>query len=120
MHDECVFVSLPSILTPSDRVDQVLEDDDDAAQVCISFFFLPSSFVSSLFLSLFLSLSFFPSFFSYFLLFICYRLRSHMDSVRMVAFHPSDALIVTASEDKTVKVWPLDTSKSYVMDWLIG
>ncbi|KNE64837.1 hypothetical protein AMAG_10172 [Allomyces macrogynus ATCC 38327] len=44
-----------------------------------------------------------------------YRLRSmlrhHVDVVRMVDFHPSDPIMVSGSEDMTVKVWNLQRAK---------
>ncbi|KAJ3364310.1 hypothetical protein GGF32_002282 [Allomyces javanicus] len=44
-----------------------------------------------------------------------YRLRSmlrhHVDVVRMVDFHPSDPIMVSGSEDMTVKVWSLQRAK---------
>ncbi|CAH0750259.1 unnamed protein product [Diatraea saccharalis] len=36
-----------------------------------------------------------------------YTLRSHFDGVRALAFHPSEAALVTASEDHTLKLWNL-------------
>ena len=33
-----------------------------------------------------------------------YTLRSHLDGVRCVQFHPVEPLLVSASEDKVVKV----------------
>ncbi|XP_038214515.1 striatin-4 [Zerene cesonia] len=36
-----------------------------------------------------------------------YTLRSHFDGVRAVAFHPTEAALVTASEDHTLKLWNL-------------
>lgn len=36
-----------------------------------------------------------------------FTLRSHFDSVRSLAFHPVEALLVTASEDQTLKLWNL-------------
>ena len=38
---------------------------------------------------------------------IKYTLRSHFDSVRCVAFHPTDQMVVTGSEDHTLKLWNL-------------
>ncbi|KNE63646.1 hypothetical protein AMAG_08749 [Allomyces macrogynus ATCC 38327] len=44
-----------------------------------------------------------------------YRLRSmlrhHVDVVRMVDFHPSDPIMVSGSEDMTVKLWNLQRAK---------
>ncbi|UJR37475.1 hypothetical protein I4U23_030178 [Adineta vaga] len=37
-----------------------------------------------------------------------YILRSHLDGVRCVAFHPVDSLVVTGSEDRTLKLWNLE------------
>jgi len=34
-------------------------------------------------------------------------LRSHFDGVRALAFHPSEPVLVTASEDQTLKLWNL-------------
>lgn len=36
-----------------------------------------------------------------------YTLRSHFDAVRALAFHPTEATLVTASEDHTLKLWNL-------------
>ncbi|XP_060803685.1 striatin-3 isoform X2 [Amyelois transitella] len=36
-----------------------------------------------------------------------YTLRSHFDGVRALAFHPTEAALVTASEDHTLKLWNL-------------
>ncbi|CAG9578928.1 unnamed protein product [Danaus chrysippus] len=36
-----------------------------------------------------------------------YSLRSHFDGVRALAFHPTRAALVTASEDHTLKMWDL-------------
>lgn len=36
-----------------------------------------------------------------------YTLRSHFDGVRALAFHPIDSVLVTASEDHTLKLWNL-------------
>ncbi|XP_058396762.1 striatin-3 isoform X2 [Diceros bicornis minor] len=36
-----------------------------------------------------------------------YTLRSHFDGVRALAFHPVEAVLVTASEDHTLKLWNL-------------
>lgn len=36
-----------------------------------------------------------------------YTLRSHFDGVRAIAFHPTEAALVTASEDHTLKLWNL-------------
>ncbi|XP_076442406.1 striatin-3-like isoform X1 [Babylonia areolata] len=36
-----------------------------------------------------------------------YTLRSHFDGVRALAFHPVEPVLLTASEDNTVKLWNL-------------
>lgn len=36
-----------------------------------------------------------------------YTLRSHFDGVRALAFHPIEPVLVTASEDHTLKLWSL-------------
>lgn len=36
-----------------------------------------------------------------------YTLRSHFDGVRALAFHPSEPVLITASEDHTLKLWNL-------------
>uniref|UniRef100_A0AAQ6AL71 Striatin n=1 Tax=Amphiprion ocellaris TaxID=80972 RepID=A0AAQ6AL71_AMPOC len=36
-----------------------------------------------------------------------FTLRSHFDSVRSLAFHPVEPVLVTASEDQTLKLWNL-------------
>lgn len=36
-----------------------------------------------------------------------YTLRSHFDGVRALAFHPADPVLITASEDHTLKLWNL-------------
>ncbi|XP_025831546.1 striatin-3 isoform X1 [Agrilus planipennis] len=36
-----------------------------------------------------------------------YTLRSHFDGVRALAFHPNEPVLVTASEDHTLKLWNL-------------
>ena len=36
-----------------------------------------------------------------------YTLRSHFDGVRCLAFHPSEPVLITASEDQTLKMWNL-------------
>lgn len=36
-----------------------------------------------------------------------YTLRSHFDGVRALVFHPQDSVLVTASEDHTLKLWNL-------------
>jgi len=41
-----------------------------------------------------------------------YTLRSHFDSVRALAFHPTEPVLVTASEDHTLKLWNLQKTVS--------
>ncbi len=36
-----------------------------------------------------------------------YTLRSHFDGVRALAFHPAEPVLITASEDQTLKLWNL-------------
>ncbi|XP_053694560.1 striatin-3 isoform X1 [Sabethes cyaneus] len=36
-----------------------------------------------------------------------YTLRSHFDGVRALAFHPQEPVLITASEDHTLKLWNL-------------
>ncbi|XP_050300974.1 striatin-3 [Anthonomus grandis grandis] len=36
-----------------------------------------------------------------------YTLRSHFDGVRALAFHPTEPVLITASEDNTLKLWNL-------------
>lgn len=36
-------------------------------------------------------------------------LKSHFDTVRSIAFHPNDLTLLSASDDGTVKMWPLDS-----------
>lgn len=36
-----------------------------------------------------------------------YTLRSHFDGVRALAFHPIEPVLITASEDHTLKLWNL-------------
>ncbi|ERE72334.1 striatin-3 [Cricetulus griseus] len=47
-----------------------------------------------------------------------YTLRSHFDGVRALAFHPVEPVLVTASEDHTLKLWNLQKTvpakKQYV------
>jgi len=49
-----------------------------------------------------------------------YTLRSHFDGVRSLAFHPSEPVLITASEDQTLKMWNLQktitTKKSTNLD----
>lgn len=37
-------------------------------------------------------------------------LRGHFDSVRSIAFHPTDLAILSGSEDKTAKLWRISPS----------
>ncbi|RUS18134.1 WD40-repeat-containing domain protein [Endogone sp. FLAS-F59071] len=39
-----------------------------------------------------------------------FTLRSHLDTVRSVAFHPTEMVIVSGSEDSTVRLWNLKSS----------
>ncbi|CAL8133782.1 unnamed protein product [Orchesella dallaii] len=41
-----------------------------------------------------------------------YTLRSHFDSVRALAFHPVEPVLITASEDHTLKMWNLQKTVS--------
>ncbi len=49
-----------------------------------------------------------------------YALRSHFDGVRAVGFHPTEPVLVTASEDHTLKLWNLQKTlpakRSSVLD----
>lgn len=36
-----------------------------------------------------------------------YTLRSHFDGVRALAFHPTESVLITGSEDHTLKLWNL-------------
>lgn len=49
-----------------------------------------------------------------------FTLRSHFDGVRALAFHPQDPVLITASEDHTLKLWNLQktvlTKKSAGLD----
>jgi len=36
-----------------------------------------------------------------------YTLRSHFDGIRSLAFHPTEPVLITASEDQTLKMWNL-------------
>jgi WD40 repeat protein len=35
---------------------------------------------------------------------------SHLDGVRCVVFHPVESMVITGSEDRTLKLWNLDKS----------
>jgi striatin 1/3/4 len=39
-----------------------------------------------------------------------FALRGHFDAVRCIAFHPTDSVLITGSEDQTIKLWNLDKS----------
>ena len=41
-----------------------------------------------------------------------YTMRSHLDAVTCVGFHPSEPLLVTGSEDKTLKIWNMQQKSS--------
>lgn len=49
-----------------------------------------------------------------------FTLRSHFDSVRSVCFHPTEAALITASEDHSLKLWNLlktvPQKKSNILD----
>ena len=36
-----------------------------------------------------------------------YTLRSHFDGIRALSFHPTEPVLITASEDQTLKMWNL-------------
>lgn len=36
-----------------------------------------------------------------------YTLRSHFDAVRALVFHPTEPVLITASDDHTLKLWNL-------------
>ena len=38
---------------------------------------------------------------------VCVLCYSHFDAVTSVAFHPVEAMLLTGSEDKTLKLWNL-------------
>lgn len=37
-----------------------------------------------------------------------FTLRSHFDAIRAMTFHPGQAVLLTASEDGTLKLWNLN------------
>lgn len=39
-----------------------------------------------------------------------FSLRGHFDSIRCLAFHPTESALLTGSEDQTIKLWNLDKS----------
>jgi len=41
-----------------------------------------------------------------------YTLRSHLDGVRSVKFHPTESLVLSGSEDQLVKVWNLSKNNA--------
>ena len=41
-----------------------------------------------------------------------YTMGSHLDAVTCVGFHPSEPLLVTGSEDKTLKIWNMQQKSS--------
>ncbi|CAH8446604.1 unnamed protein product [Heterobilharzia americana] len=49
-----------------------------------------------------------------------YTLRSHFDAIRGITFHPNEPVLVTCSEDHTLKLWNLNktiqTKKSSIFD----
>ncbi|XP_073249564.1 striatin-like [Porites lutea] len=49
-----------------------------------------------------------------------YTLRSHFDSIRSLYFHPTEAALITASEDHSLKLWNLQKTvpqkKSNILD----
>lgn len=50
-----------------------------------------------------------------------YTLRSHFDGVRALAFHPTESILITASEDHTMKLWNLQKTvapKKYIFIFL--
>uniref|UniRef100_A0A8C7M4T1 Striatin-3 n=1 Tax=Oncorhynchus kisutch TaxID=8019 RepID=A0A8C7M4T1_ONCKI len=50
-----------------------------------------------------------------------YTLRSHFDGVRALAFHPVEPVLVTVSEDHTLKLWNLQKTvpaKKYTHCWI--
>lgn len=38
-----------------------------------------------------------------------FTLRSHLDVVHAVSFHPSRNILISASEDSTIKLWSIDS-----------
>jgi WD40 repeat protein len=47
-------------------------------------------------------------------------LEGHGDAVRSAAFSPDGTLIVTASEDQTVRIWNAETGKPVSTPWQLG
>ncbi|CAF1342095.1 unnamed protein product [Rotaria magnacalcarata] len=41
---------------------------------------------------------------------IKYVLRSHLDGIRCATFHPFESVVITGSEDRTLKLWNLEKS----------
>ncbi|CAF3681160.1 unnamed protein product [Rotaria sordida] len=41
---------------------------------------------------------------------IKYVLRSHLDGIRCATFHPVESVVITGSEDRTLKLWNLEKS----------
>ena len=48
-----------------------------------------------------------------------YTLRSHFDGVRALAFHPVEPVLITASEDHTLKLWNLQKTVP-AKKWVLG
>jgi striatin 1/3/4 len=48
------------------------------------------------------------------------NLRGHYDSIRCLNFHPTESLLLTGSEDSTVKLWCLDKSVNNLSSSLNG
>ena len=42
-----------------------------------------------------------------------FSLRGHFDAVRCLAFHPTESVLISGSEDQTIKLWNLDKSAVY-------
>ena len=45
---------------------------------------------------------------------LCF-LHSHFDVVTSLSFHPSEPLILTGSQDSSLKLWNLHSKKPYVL-----